>query len=377
MSVPVIGGRAGLAAFQNHGYTRNISTGGQTPNVSQAGGAGPPAVNSHIPAVSVNNPARESFSARLGSMAAAGAPQGSAAPPQRAGAGFPPDGGQASSFGSSLQSLLQSVLSGDMDGARNAVAALQEAITGPDTGPSNPWPVTHAASGPNTAPAFLAGAEPAAPAPAPAPAAAASPDDAQSAFKASLNSLLAAVQSGDAAASKTAASTLVFAIMAARQEGAEALPQREWGGQDSALRGKLASLLQSVQAGDMASARKAATAIQGALDAAKSQSASGVPAESTSASAPLAVPAAITASAPSAASPDQDGTFMSHLKGLLAAVQLGDLEAAQTAVASLFDGLTAEVGEFHNQTASLAPPPSPDGRGAGLGSMLSEYFRWS
>jgi ribosomal protein S20 len=372
MSVPVIGGRAGLVAFERSRHLQTINSGGQMPDASQAGEAGPPTGAGRSQVVSLSSPAQNAFSAKLGSMAAGGASQDAAGSAPRAGMEPPAaDGSQASSFGSSLKSLLQAVLSGDMDGAQNAVAALQSALTSTDAGPSNPWPVTSAASGPATPP------NPAAPATAPAAAlAAAEPGDVQSTFKAGLKDLLTAVQSGDAAASKTAASTLVFAMSAARQEGAGALTPREWGSQDSVIRSNLANLLQSVQAGDMASARTAATAIQSELNAVESQSASGAPAESAGTSAPPAAPAFTTASASSTAGPDQDGTFMSHLKGLLAAVESGDVEAAQTAAATLFGGLTAQAEEFGNQFASLVTPPS-DRRSASLGNALSSYFQWS
>ena len=371
MSTPAISGRAGLIALQRRDYQQNIgNSGGQIPDASQTGETSPQTGLDRTQVASVSSPAQNSFSAMLGSMAAGGASPGGASPSQRAGmepSPPAPDSAGASTFGSGLKSLLQAVLSGDMVGAQTAAAAIQRSLAGPDTQPSTPWPVSSTASESDTAPASTAGTMPKAP----------DPDDAQSAFKADLKSLLTAVQAGDTAASKTAASTLVFYMMS-RQEGVGALPPPQWGGQDGNLRGNLASLLQSVQAGDMNGARKAATAIQGALDAADSpQSASAAPADM---SAPPAVSAFATASVSSTGDPDRDATqstFMTHLKGLLAAVQSGDAEASKSAAAALLDGLKTQAGEIQNQLASLAAPPSPGGQGAGVGNVLSSYFQWS
>ncbi len=370
MSMPAISGRAGLIALQHRDYLQNINTGGRKPDAGQTGEASPQIAVERTQVASVSSPAQNSFSAMLGSMDAGGVSQGGAGPSQRAGMeAQAPDSSHESSFGSSLKSLLQAVLSGDMAGAQTAAAAIQSALAGTDTQPNSPWPVTSAASEADTASASSKGAMPTAP----------DPDDAQSAFKADLKSLLTAVQAGDTAASKTAASTLVFYMMS-QQKGVGALPPPQWGDQDGNVRGNLASLLQAVQAGDMTGARRAAASIQSALDAGDSQSAGGTVAASADTSASPAVSAFTTASVSLAASPDRDGsqsTFLTHLEDLLAAVQSGDAEASQTAAATLLDGLTAQAEEFKNQFASLAAPPSSGGQGAGLGTVLSSYFQWS
>src|SRR5208337_972683 len=129
-------------------------------------------------------------------------------------------------------------------------------------------------------------------------------DSSGSTFVTDLKALLAAVQSGDATASKTAADTLIKDL----KNSAEASQDQPMGpppGQSSSLGNTLASLLQSAESGDMTDAQSAATSLQSALDS-----------MSSTATAATTSSTAITDSAQS--------NFLTDLKGLLSAVQSGD-----------------------------------------------------
>ena len=161
-------------------------------------------------------------------------------------------------------------------------------------------------------------------------------------------------------------------------------PLPQGGGDAGSFRSSLASLLRSVQSGDMAGAQVAATTMRNALNSTDSQSSSGKQAAPSSASAaPLSITPSppSTAALPSTAGAEQDGgqsAFMSDLKGLLTAVQLGDGTACETAAAALLDGLKAQAEDFQTQLAGIAPPlPSPSGQGSGVENVLSAYFQWS
>ena len=385
MSISGISGNAGLVAFRQRANLQTISaTGSQTVDTSQGGQTVPQAAPAGTQAAGGTSPARNGFSALLGGMAAGGGSQDGTGRSQGAGMQppLPPpggEGGQGSSFGSSLMSLLQSVLSGDMTGAQSAAAAIQSALGGA-VSPASGDPVSDSSTPSSSTVSSMA---PAAASAASAVSPATDPGGAQSEFITGLNGLLTAVQSGDQAASKTAAATLVF-YMASRQDGMGPPPLPQGGGDAGSFRSSLASLLRSVQSGDMAGAQAAATAMRNALDGTDSQSSSGKQAASSSAS---AAPASITATEPSAATlpstagTEQDGsqsTFMTNLKSLLAAVQSGDGTASKTAAAALLDNLQAQAEEFQIQLAKVAPPlPSSGSQGSGVENVLSAYFQWS
>jgi hypothetical protein len=97
-------------------------------------------------------------------------------------------------------------------------------------------------------------------------------------------------------------------------------PPPSQGGRSNSLGNTIATLLQSVESGDMTNAQSAATTLQSALDSATSAS-SGATGDSTATS--------------SASSNSSQSTFLADLKTLLSAVQLGNATASKSAADTL------------------------------------------
>ncbi len=97
-------------------------------------------------------------------------------------------------------------------------------------------------------------------------------------------------------------------------------PPPSQGGRSNSLGNTIATLLQSVESGDMTNAPSAATTVQSALDSATSAS-SGATGDSTATS--------------SASSNSSQSTFLADLKTLLSAVQSGDATASKSAADTL------------------------------------------
>jgi hypothetical protein len=188
MSISGISGGAGLGAIQHHHRWENFSNvSGQTTDTSLANQTGSQVPSDSTQAAGASSPAQSTLSALLGGLAALGGSPDSAQPPQEQW------GGHAHSFGRELASLLQSVQSGDMTRAQSAAIALQSILNGGS-------PTAASASTPN-------------------------PASTQSPFLTDLNSLLSAVQSGNAAASQTAAAAVTSDLKS--QTNA---PQGQWPG---------------------------------------------------------------------------------------------------------------------------------------------------
>lgn len=127
---------------------------------------------------------------------------------QQDGLGLPQPASDAGAFRNNLASLLRSVQTGDMAGAQGAATAIQNALNSTESQFSNGKPA--AASSASAAPASIT--------PSAQSTADAEQDSGRSTFMTDLKSLLAAVQSGDGTASKTAAAALLDGLKAQAEE---------------------------------------------------------------------------------------------------------------------------------------------------------------
>ena len=373
MTVSGIFGGGALGAIQHRQRFQNISdlinpeTGTSQTGQTASGGS---------QATTGNSQAQNTLSALLDGMTVAGLQQDGTAASQSQqylmGPPSPPPpgqaGGEANSFASNLVSLLQSVLSGDMTGAQNAATALQSALGGPDSqSASSTSPTTSASTTGSTSTTS-------------------GPGTTQSTFLSDLNTLLTAVQSGDTATAQTAANTLVSDLKS-QADSSQALPPIQdnapghWGGRGGSFRSNLATLIQSVQSGDMTGAQSAATALQneinGTASAAASASSTAAATTTATASTSSASASSTSSTASTSGSSGTQSTFLADLESLLSAVQSGDATASQTAAGTVMDDLKNQAEAFQDRLASLAAPQSSGGGGAGVGNVLSAYFQWS
>lgn len=159
------------------------------------------------------------------------------------------------------------------------------------------------------------------------------------------------MQSGNAAASKTAAATLTKdlksqpdALQALESETAQT--SHHGRGPATSFRSSIETLLHSARSGNMTTAQSAATAVQAALDRTTAQSASS------------------TSSATQAAGAGPDSTepsFLTDFKSLLSAVQSGDATASKSAASTLMNDLKSQAEMFQVR----------------LGHVVSSYTQWS
>jgi hypothetical protein len=349
MTISSIGGNDSLSPYLARYLLRDI---GQTQtsgtDASQGGSsAQQTASTDSSQAGGGTGQAQSSLAAMLGAMMWGGAAQGQdgGMPPPPP----PPDGGmggagrQRGEFAKDLGSLLQSVQSGDMTGAQSAAAAIQGLRSGtPDSDTTSSDSATSAtASG---------------------------QDSNQSTFNTDLNALLSAVQTGDSKTSQTAANAVIGDLRdAARKPQGTGRdmppppPDRQGGGRGREFSDNLASLVQSVQSGDMTSAQTAATVLQKLLpDSEKSSS------DSASAS---ATASSSSATQGASSSSSRRSTFVTDLSAVLSAVQTGDTTTSQSAVAAMLSDLQSAATEAQAMWSG--------GGGAGYGVGYFGYGQWS
>jgi hypothetical protein len=177
-----------------------------------------------------------------------------------------------------------------------------------------------------------------------------------------LGNLAGVVQASDAETSKAATAAFLYGLQAMETQRGAGTAEQQLRATSASMRGNLATLLQSVESGDMPAAKAAAAAIQQELGASGNQggdatlSSAGASPPATSAPVSAASPPVpASAPAPTPPTPETPG-FVAALGNLMSAVQSDNTEGSEEAASSLLRQMRSQSDALRAGLASLIAP---------------------